>query len=236
MKRILLAAFAVGLMAMPLAARLWTYRADSTTFEAELVDVKDGNAILKRPDGSQMSVPFTKLSLGDIRYINEELRAAEAGITGSSKNAPATGTSQSQSRPKAAEPAPKADTTVDAAKLRYKWTKGQQLQYRVKIVGEQGDYSENLSGDVTYQVMSVTGDDAELMMTKVMRPSQTTDRVGVIIYPSHSSRVYPPRSSRGPYVGTIRFFTVPETSRAVTLTVNSLGEQSRSKATRNCLI
>ncbi len=229
MKRALFAAFLVVFAISPLAARQWTYRGDGGTVEAELVDVKGGNVILKRPDGSQLNVPIGKLSLGDIRYIKEELKAAEAGLGDGSKDSSAGQQSSQEKTPAAsAKPAPKADTTVDAAKLRYKWKTGQELVYRVKVVGTQGDYSENISGTVTYKVNSATDDEAELEVIKAVTNGQPSDRVGVVVYQSYGPhfRHGPPHGAYGPSgasVGVIRFFTIPDTNRTATLTINSQG-------------
>ena len=82
MKRTLLFVVVLGLLASPVAARQWTSRAGGFSVEAELVDVKDGKVILKKTDGTQISVPLNKLSLGDMQYINGVLKSAEAGIYG----------------------------------------------------------------------------------------------------------------------------------------------------------
>ena len=90
MKRtLLLVVVVVSLLASPAAARQWTSRAGGFSVEAELVDVKDGNVILKKTDGSQLTVPLNKLSLGDVRYIDDVLKSAEAGITGAKTESPA---------------------------------------------------------------------------------------------------------------------------------------------------
>ena len=58
-------------------ARQWHAREGGFQVEAELVDVRDGNVVLKRQDGREISVPLTKLSLGDVRYVKETLNAAD---------------------------------------------------------------------------------------------------------------------------------------------------------------
>ena len=66
----LLVVVMVSLMVSPAAARTWTSRDGGFSVEAELLDVKDGNAVLKKADGTQFSVPLKKLSLGDLRPIS----------------------------------------------------------------------------------------------------------------------------------------------------------------------
>lgn len=202
---IFLAIALVSLSALPLFARQWSSRNGGFSAEAELVDVKDGNVILKRPDGSQLSVPLNKLSLGDIRYINEELKAAETGITGGKKEVPPPEKPQSN-------PAPKAVANVNAAKLQYKWKPGQTYVYRVKIVGEQGDYGEYIKGDVTYKVQSVADDEVELDVTKTLTSGQTTEHMTVLVVPS----VVPHRF--------IRVFAMFNGSKDSTITVDPSGQ------------
>lgn len=50
--------------------REWKARSGGYTVEAELVGVKDGNAVLKKKDGKEIAVPLSKLSLRDVGYIN----------------------------------------------------------------------------------------------------------------------------------------------------------------------
>jgi len=208
----------IMLTVSPLAARQSTYRSDGGVFEAELVDVRGGKAVLERPDGTQFDVPIGKLSLGDIRYIKTELEAAETGLGGGAKGAKDAGAASEPASP-VKTPALKADPTVDASKLRYQWQKGQELVYRVKVVGTQGDYSENISGRVTYKVKSVTDDEAEIEMVKSMSRSQSSDRVGVVVYSGRGPRFRHGPSRSG--VAVVRFFTIPKSKNktsVVTLT------------------
>lgn len=57
-------------------ARKWTSRDGRYTVEAELVDFQDGKAVLKREDGKLIRVPLSDLSLGDVHYVQESLKAA----------------------------------------------------------------------------------------------------------------------------------------------------------------
>jgi hypothetical protein len=178
---VLLVAVMVGLPASPATARQWTSRAGGFSVEAELVDVKDGNAILKKTDGSQMSVPLSKLSLGDVRYINEVLKSAEAGITGAKPDAPAA-TEQSQ-----ASPSPAGTKSPVAAallkKLHYDWKKGQTYIYRVRVVGERGSDTENRTGDVTYKVKSTRLGEIQLAMTSKMKYENVMNPHRMVLLP-----------------------------------------------------
>lgn len=76
-----LCAAAIGLvLATPTHARKWYARVGDFSVEAELEDVREGKAILKRADGKTIQVPLDKLSLADVRYINEQLQAAQAAV------------------------------------------------------------------------------------------------------------------------------------------------------------
>ncbi len=158
----LLVALTVALLAVPLAARQWTSRNGGFNVEAELLDVKDGKAVLKKADGSQISVPLSRLSLGDVRYINEALKAAEAGLVGNNP----------EPAPAAAKPAAESAsatklspvTAATLKKLHYGWKKGQSYVYRVRIIGERGSDTENRSGDVTYTVKSTQLGEIQLAM------------------------------------------------------------------------
>jgi hypothetical protein len=151
------------------AARQWTSRAGGFAVEAELVDVKDGNAVLKKANGSQVAVPLNKLSLGDVRYINEVLRSAEAGVTGGKAEAPAPVAGKPQTEPPAIAAKPAAVTAAMLKKLRYDWKKDQTYVYHVRIIGERGNDTENRSGDVTYKVKSTRLDEIRLAMTSDLR-------------------------------------------------------------------
>jgi HEAT repeat protein len=169
MKRTFLLVVAiVSLLASPAGARQWTSRAGGFAVEAELVDVKDGNAILKKADGSQLSVPLKKLSLGDVRYINEELKAAETGITGGKAESPLPTAGSPSSEP---QPGAKSAGAISTAikKLHYAWKQGQVYVYRVRIIGERGNDTENRTGDVTYKVKSTQLDEIQLAMTSKMK-------------------------------------------------------------------
>jgi hypothetical protein len=170
MKRVcLLVSIAVALLPLDAAARQWTSRAGGFSVEAELVDVKDGNAVLKKTDGSQVSVALGTLSLGDVRYINEVLHSAEAGITGGKAESPAPvgGKTHVDSPPPEAKLTPATAATLK--KLHYGWKKGQTLVYRVRIIGERGNDTENRSGDVTYKVRSTQLDEIRLAMTSKLK-------------------------------------------------------------------
>jgi len=59
------------------SAREWTPRSGTGTLEAELIDAGDDHVILKRTsDGKLFKVPLSRLSLGDVHYVREAMKAA----------------------------------------------------------------------------------------------------------------------------------------------------------------
>jgi len=60
--------------------RKWTARAGNFSTEAELVDVSGGNVVLKKRDGNTITVPLDRLSLADVRYVEDFLRQATAAV------------------------------------------------------------------------------------------------------------------------------------------------------------
>lgn len=181
---LLLVAVVVSLLASPVVARQWTSRAGGFTVEAELVDVKDGKVILRKTDGSQISVPLEKLSLGDVQFIGEALKAAEAAITGgrSASSAPAA-MPQAGAAPEAAKPA--AIPSALLKKLHYNWKKGQNYVYRLRIVGQRGSDTENRDGEVTYKVKSTQFDEIELAMTSKIRRAVFLTPPDYMLLPGH---------------------------------------------------
>ncbi len=157
---------------MPAMARQWTSRNGGFSAEAELLDVKDGKVILKKTDGSTLTVPLNKLSLGDVRYVNEVLKSAEEGITGGKAESPTTEKPQN-------EPVPAAAATVDLQKLRYQWKKGQTYAYRVTIKGDRGYYANYYAGDVTYKVKSADENDILLSMSAKMTRGERLEPIDV---------------------------------------------------------
>lgn len=61
-------------------ARQWTSRDGKYTVEAELVDVRDGSAVLRKTDGTEVLVPLSKLSLADVQYVGKALEEAERAV------------------------------------------------------------------------------------------------------------------------------------------------------------
>jgi hypothetical protein len=179
MKRTLLLAVIVAISSSSHAiARQWTSRAGGFSVEAELVDVRDGNVILKKADGSQVSVPLNKLSLGDVRYVNQELKAAESGLVGQKSESAAPGVApaaapaategpQAAAPPEAVKLSPEASALLK--KLRYDWKKGQKYVYRIRIAGDRGGDTENRTGNATYTVKSSKLDEIEVTMKSDLR-------------------------------------------------------------------
>jgi hypothetical protein len=154
--RYLIALTLILVCVMPATARQWTSRSGDFSIEAELKDVRDGNAILRKSNGEEVSVPLGKLSLADIEYIKQVLREAEAGITGKPEPpAPPPAAEPSQPAPKSAEtPGPKASPSA-AAKLQYKWQKDKFYKYTIKAIARFGDKQEEINASVIYTVVGV---------------------------------------------------------------------------------
>lgn len=156
----------VAVSAVPASARKWTSRAGGFSLEAELVDVRDGNAVLRKADGSEVSVPLNKLSLADVRYIKEELQAAEKAVGVASEPRPAS----TAPAPTASEPAAKPATPATPAKskpkpsdasarsIRYGWKPNQTYMYRLKVEAQIGDKPHSVDGVVSYTVQTVGTD------------------------------------------------------------------------------
>jgi hypothetical protein len=151
--------------ATPALARKWTSRAGGFSVEAELVDVRDGNAVLKKEDGAEISVPLSKLSLADIRYVDGVLKGAEAGLgmkPDGNTGPAAANAGQPTSPPKAgvASPArPEATATRPGAAthpMRYDWKPGQRFTYRMETAVQLGTGAEEIHGNVSYTVKSVS--------------------------------------------------------------------------------
>ena len=71
----MLAAVLISLAAAaPVDGRTWSDRTGKFSIEAELVEFKDGKAVLKRSDGRVISVRSSLLSKADRKYIRDELR------------------------------------------------------------------------------------------------------------------------------------------------------------------
>ena len=95
----LITAVAIGCGMTAVEARTWTARTGTSTVEAELVDVREGNVILRREDNNRLiQVPLDKLSLGDVQYVREAMQAA--GMV------PAAGSSQAAASSRSASAAP----------------------------------------------------------------------------------------------------------------------------------
>ena len=67
----LLAAIAAPVSAAP---RVWKDNTGKHEIEAEFVSYQDGAVVLKKSDGSEISVPMRRLSSADQRFVREEIR------------------------------------------------------------------------------------------------------------------------------------------------------------------
>ncbi len=70
MKTILSVVAILSLLAPSAMARQWTSRDGGFSVEAEFVELKDGNVMLRQKDGTLLRVSLAKLSLPDVDYIN----------------------------------------------------------------------------------------------------------------------------------------------------------------------
>lgn len=168
MRRFLVAVLVlVVVFAVPAFARKWTSRSGGFSIEAELADVRDGNAVLRKADGTEVSVPLNKLSLADVRYIKEELQAAEKAVGVTSEPRPtSTTTPPAASEPvstPAAEPATPAKSrskpsAASPRSIRYGWKPNQTYMYRLKVEAQIGDAPHAVNGIVNYTVETVGTD------------------------------------------------------------------------------
>lgn len=152
---------------LPAVARKWTSRSGGFSIEAELVDVRDGNAVLKKTDGSEVSVPLNKLSLGDVRYIKAELEAAEKAIGMPVESSPAAEPATPVAPEPAPEPAPPVRSsrkTLATRAIRYGWKQGETYMYHLKVEVKVGDTTETTHGTVSYTVNSISKDGSVELM------------------------------------------------------------------------
>ena len=100
------------------AARQWVSRDGRFSVEADLLSVDDGQVVLRRESGAVLRVPMERLSLGDVKYVQEAMQAAGMALpsqeaeakevppsteAGSPQSAPSTSRSSSGG---AADPVP----------------------------------------------------------------------------------------------------------------------------------
>ena len=204
--------------ATPAPARKWSSRSGGFSIEAELLDVRDGNAVLKKEDGTEVSVPLAKLSLADIRYVDSVLKSAEAGLglspaggagpSGATAAPSASASSAGQASSAKTEPVT-AKSGVAARRLRYDWKPGQTFSYRVKMTVQLGTGPVEIQGTARYTVKSVSPEGvAEITFGESMTRSEkgvvvsSGDRYAVParpLYPhvTHSRYYYPGRYATG---------------------------------------
>ena len=224
MKAFLSAAMVASLLASTALARNWTSRDGGFSVDAELEDVKDGKAVLKKTDGTQVSVPLRKLSLSDVRYIEGVLKSADAAVSGGKAESPA-GEKPTEEKPTAdkatddsePEAAAASAASVKAPLLRYQWKKSQTYVYRVKISGDRGHYTEDLAGNVTYKVKSIDGDEIQLAMTSNLTGGQLAAPSHIVIIGRH-----------------VRFVSDVDKPKETVVTVDPLGKVERIEGTRRC--
>ncbi len=77
-------------------AREWVSRDGRFTVEAELLTVEANQVVLRREAGSVIRVPMERLSLGDVKYVQEALQAAS--LTTPPDKAPTAGAEAAPSK------------------------------------------------------------------------------------------------------------------------------------------
>jgi WD40 repeat protein len=87
--------------------RKWVSRDGEYTVEAELSDVRDASAVLKKSDGSEVVVPLNKLSLADVNYVRKVLDDAEKSVTNREDPAKETPASEAETTSKAPATSPR---------------------------------------------------------------------------------------------------------------------------------
>lgn len=99
--RITFACLALLLISVSTASaqvRTWTARSGKFSVEAELIDVANDIVTLKKKDGAVVEIALEKLSLGDLKYIDEVLKDATSLGTAPKKDTPAPETKPSEKR------------------------------------------------------------------------------------------------------------------------------------------
>ncbi len=94
--------------------REWVSRDGQFTVEAELLTVEAGQVVLRREGGSVIRVPLERLSLGDVKYVQEALEAAGLAVpAGSAASAENTEPTDEPAATKMEPPASKSQTAPD---------------------------------------------------------------------------------------------------------------------------
>ncbi|MCY2990950.1 MAG: SHD1 domain-containing protein [Planctomycetota bacterium] len=210
MNRLILVALVLTSTApAPVMARKWTSRSGGFSIEADLIDVREGQAVLKKNDGSEVNVPLSKLSLADIRYIDGVIKSAEAGLGGKPEGQVAPPANASQFAERKVEPATEKAGATSAQGLRYGWKKGQTFHYRVKTEVQLSTEAEILEGTVRYSVKSVNSEGvAEIEYHENVTRGQRPVAVSAPRYAPSRSRLPPSRYSPGRYYYSAKLFCV----------------------------
>ena len=99
-------------------------------------------------------MPLKQLSLADVQNVNDVIKSAETAGTSAKAESAVGAAEKSQGAPPLSAAKPAGATAAQLTKLHYGWKKGQNYVYRVRIVGDRGNDTENRSGEVTYRVKS----------------------------------------------------------------------------------
>lgn len=119
----------VATLAFASAPRKWTDTSGKFTVIASLVEVKDGKAILKKPDGTIVDVPLEKLSKPDLAFIEDQ--KAEKTVIADKAEKPSPMPKVSDSEPEPPAEVVAGGTNWKAVKAMnvgdQKWASGQEV-------------------------------------------------------------------------------------------------------------
>lgn len=106
-------------------AREWTSRDGKYTVNADLLRLEGSQVVLRRENGTVIRVPLDRLSLTDVKYVQEALAAAGRASESPDHIAP------------------------------YAWSKGQTFDCKTKMIVRAGIHEHTTNGSVHYYVSSV---------------------------------------------------------------------------------
>jgi S1-C subfamily serine protease len=154
------------LASSPVVARTWRLQAGGPTIEADLIDVRQGQAVLRKPDGALVSVPVEKLSEEDSRYLDEVINAAVRRIQEKAASSRARGGAEGASpapvKSPDAAPVPLAQwqpfregptqPETPASALQYRWEEGRDYPYLFEATADDGRYVQTVKAVVVFRV------------------------------------------------------------------------------------
>ena len=126
--------------------RTWKDKSDRFSILAELVESDGTQVKLKKADGQVIEVAIDRLCDADRQYLESQLTNPFAGPAVATADLGASSPSKRDEGP----------STLNGAStgLRYAWKAGQNYVYKVKIEGDLGDESLEMTGNPSYQAVS----------------------------------------------------------------------------------